>query len=174
VVQTGCSAIIASAKAGLLQPEAAHAHAGPGLREVCDAVGIPRVLHLGSCVDNSRILNLCAALCAEGGIGQDLSTLPIAAAAPEALSEETMAIGVCAVASDFWLGPTSDAILREQGIKPVDGRMPGFAACVGALPDEDTLDRLARDCRSATFSCSWDLIRTATARPRNCSAAAWR
>src|ERR1017187_8174213 len=41
-------------------------------------------------------------------------------------------------AFDYWLGPTSDGILREQGIKLVDGRMPGFAACVGALPDDET------------------------------------
>jgi acetyl-CoA synthase len=45
----------------------------------------------------------------------------------------------------FWLGPTPDGILREQGIKLVDGRMPGFAACVGALPDDETAERLARD-----------------------------
>jgi acetyl-CoA synthase len=47
--------------------------------------------------------------------------------------------------SGFWLGPASDAILREQGVKLVDGRMPGFAACVGALPDDDTAERIARD-----------------------------
>jgi carbon-monoxide dehydrogenase catalytic subunit len=29
-------------------------HAGPGLREVCEAIGIPPILHLGACVDNSR------------------------------------------------------------------------------------------------------------------------
>jgi acetyl-CoA synthase len=44
-----------------------------------------------------------------------------------------------------WLGPTSDAILREQGIKLVDGRMPGFAACVGALPSDEAAEQLARD-----------------------------
>ncbi len=98
VVQTGCSAI-ACAKAGLLQPEAAIEHAGPGLREVCAAVGVPPVLHLGSCVDNSRILLVCSALVAEGGIGGDLSELPIAAAAPEAMSEKAMTIGLYAVAS---------------------------------------------------------------------------
>ena len=49
------------------------------------------------------------------------------------------------LAADFWLGPTPDGILREQGIKLVDGRMPGFAACVGALPDDATAERLARD-----------------------------
>ncbi len=46
---------------------------------------------------------------------------------------------------DFWLGPTPDSILREQGIKLVDGRMPGFAACVGALPSEELAEQLARD-----------------------------
>jgi len=47
--------------------------------------------------------------------------------------------------SDFWLGPTPDSILREQGIKLVDGRMPGFAACVGALPNDEAAEQLARD-----------------------------
>jgi acetyl-CoA synthase len=50
-----------------------------------------------------------------------------------------------ALASDIWLGPTSDNVLREQGIKLVDGRMPGFAACVGALPDDETAEQIARD-----------------------------
>jgi carbon-monoxide dehydrogenase catalytic subunit len=101
VVQTGCSAI-ASAKAGLLRPEAAFEHAGPGLQEVCAAVGIPPVLHVGSCVDNSRILTVCVALVAEGGIGGDLSELPIAAAAPEAMSEKAITIGMYAVASGIF------------------------------------------------------------------------
>jgi carbon-monoxide dehydrogenase catalytic subunit len=101
VVQTGCSAI-ASGKAGLLRPEAALLHAGPGLQEVCAAVGIPPVLHLGSCVDNSRILAVCVALVDEGGIGGDLSELPIAAAAPEAMSEKAVTIGMYAVASGIF------------------------------------------------------------------------
>ncbi len=49
------------------------------------------------------------------------------------------------LASGFWLGPTPDSILREQGIKLVDGRMPAFAACVGALPDDETAEQIARD-----------------------------
>lgn len=101
VVQTGCSAI-ASGKAGLLRPEAALEHAGQGLQEVCAAVGIPPVLHLGSCVDNSRILSVCVALVEEGGIGGDLSELPIAAAAPEAMSEKAITIGMYAVASGIF------------------------------------------------------------------------
>ena len=62
VVQTGCMAI-ASGKQGLLQPEIKE-KAGPGLREICDTVGIPPVLHSGSCVDNSRILIACSRWCA--------------------------------------------------------------------------------------------------------------
>ena len=59
VIQTGCRAI-ACAKAGFMRPEAAEEYSGGGLREVCEAVGLPPVLHFGSCVDNSRILMACA------------------------------------------------------------------------------------------------------------------
>ncbi|MFZ8988810.1 MAG: hypothetical protein ACO2ZJ_00545, partial [Pseudohongiellaceae bacterium] len=52
---TGCNGI-ACAMEGLLTPESAKVFCGPGLAEVCETVGIPPVLHLGSCVDNSRIL----------------------------------------------------------------------------------------------------------------------
>jgi carbon-monoxide dehydrogenase catalytic subunit len=98
VVQTGCSAL-ACAKAGWLRPEAAKEIAGKGLQEICEAVGIPPVLHMGACVDNSRILIACCEMIREGGIGEDISQLPVAAAAPEAMSEKAVAIGLYAVAS---------------------------------------------------------------------------
>jgi carbon-monoxide dehydrogenase catalytic subunit len=98
VAQTGCSAI-ACGKAGLLRPEAALEHAGPGLREICEAVGIPPVLHVGSCVDNSRLLTVCMEMVKEGGVGRDFSELPVAAAAPGWWSEKAIAIGFYAVAS---------------------------------------------------------------------------
>ena len=98
VVQTGCSAI-ACGKAGLLQPEAADRYAGRGLQEVCEAVGIPPVLHVGSCVDNSRILTACLEIVKEGGIGRSFDELPVAAAAPGWWSEKAIAIGFYAVAS---------------------------------------------------------------------------
>jgi acetyl-CoA synthase len=44
-----------------------------------------------------------------------------------------------------FLGFTDDSILRTQGIKLVDGRMPGFAACVGALPTNQQAVALARE-----------------------------
>jgi carbon-monoxide dehydrogenase catalytic subunit len=97
VVQTGCMAI-ASGKQGLLQPEVKEM-AGPGLREICDTVGIPPVLHAGSCVDNSRILIACSEMVREGGLGADLSDLPVAGCAPEWMSEKAVAIGQYFVAS---------------------------------------------------------------------------
>jgi len=98
VVQTGCSAI-ACAKAGLMRPEAAMTYAGRGLREICEAVGIAPVLHVGSCVDNSRILLACVEMVKEGGLGDDISELPVAGAAPEWMSEKAISIATYFAAS---------------------------------------------------------------------------
>jgi carbon-monoxide dehydrogenase catalytic subunit len=92
VVQTGCSAI-SCAKAGFLLPDSAHKNAGKGLAEVCQAVGMPPVLHSGSCVDNSRILIALSEMVKAGGLGNDISDLPVAGAAPEWMSEKAVAIG---------------------------------------------------------------------------------
>ncbi|MDQ1349977.1 MAG: anaerobic carbon-monoxide dehydrogenase catalytic subunit, partial [Acidobacteriota bacterium] len=101
VVQTGCSAI-ACAKAGFLTPEAADKYAGKGLAEVCRTVGIPPVLHSGSCVDNSRILIALSEMVKTGGLGKDISDLPVAGAAPEWMSEKAIAIGHYFVASGVY------------------------------------------------------------------------
>ncbi len=98
VVTSGCSAI-ADAKQGLLQPEAAFQYAGAGLREICETVGIPPVLHVGACVDNSRILTTLVSIVDEGGLGKDFSQLPIAGSAPEWMSEKAVTIGFYCVAS---------------------------------------------------------------------------
>ncbi len=97
VIQTGCSAM-ACGKAGLMVPEAAQ-YAGEGLASVCEAVGIPPVLHMGSCVDNSRILIAATAMVKDGGLGDDISDLPVAGAAPEWMSEKAISIGQYFVAS---------------------------------------------------------------------------
>lgn len=102
VVQTGCSAL-ACAKEGLLIPEAAFKYAGKGLQEVCAAVGIPPVLHMGSCVDNSRILIACCNMVKEGGIGNGIDELPVAGAAPEWMSEKAIAIGWYVVTSGIFV-----------------------------------------------------------------------
>lgn len=101
VVQTGCSAV-ACAKAGMMKPESARAYAGEGLQEVCDAVGIPPVLHMGSCVDNTRILLACCEMVREGGIGEDISELPVAGAAPEWMSEKAITIATYVAASGIY------------------------------------------------------------------------
>ena len=100
VVQTGCSQI-ALAKAGLTTPEAS-VMAGPGLREVCETVGMPPVLGVGSCVDNSRILIACAEMVKEGGLGESIADLPVAGAAPEWMSEKAISIGQYFVASGVY------------------------------------------------------------------------
>jgi carbon-monoxide dehydrogenase catalytic subunit len=103
VMDTGCASV-ATAKAGFKQAKALE-KAGPGLREVCGALGVPPVLHVGSCVDNVRILVLASALA--NALGADISDLPIAGAAPEWYSEKAATIGVYFVASGVYtvLGP---------------------------------------------------------------------
>ena len=101
VLVTGCAAM-ACGKAGLLTPEAAKQYAGEGLASVCEAVGIPPVLHMGACVDNSRILMAATAVVKAGGLGEDISDLPAAGAALEWMSEKAVAIGHYFVASGVY------------------------------------------------------------------------
>jgi carbon-monoxide dehydrogenase catalytic subunit len=102
VVETGCGAI-ASAKLGLLLGEAGLDQVGPGLREVCEAVGIPPVLHMGSCVDNTRILTVLTQMVEEGGLGDDIDQIPAVGLAPEWMSEKALAIGTYCVASGAYV-----------------------------------------------------------------------
>ena len=126
VVNTGCNAQ-ACAKAGLLLPEAADL-AGEGLKGVCKALGIPPVLHMGSCVDISRILVAAAAIA--NALGVDISDLPAAGAAPEWMSEKAVAIGAYVVGSGVFtvlgtvppvLGSQAVAGLLTSGAKDVLG-----------------------------------------------------
>ncbi len=102
VVETGCGAI-ASGKAGFMMGEAALEFAGPGLREVCETVGMPPVLHMGSCVDNSRILTVLSQMATEGGLGNDISDIPAVGMAPEWMSEKALAIAGYCVASGCYV-----------------------------------------------------------------------
>jgi carbon-monoxide dehydrogenase catalytic subunit len=102
VVQTGCGAI-ASAKLGLMLGEAGLSEVGPGLREICETVGIPPVLHMGSCVDNTRILTVLTQMVEEGGLGDDIDQVPAVGLAPEWMSEKALAIGTYCVASGAYV-----------------------------------------------------------------------
>jgi len=48
-------------------------------------------------------------------------------------------------AGKLWVGPADDTILRKRGVEFVDGSAPGFAACVGALPDAETAKMIVED-----------------------------
>jgi len=101
VLTTGCNGI-ACGMAGLLTPESAAVYCGPGLAEVCETVGIPPVLSLGSCVDNSRILLAATEVVKAGGLGNDICDLPAAGSAPEWMSEKAISIGHYFVASGVY------------------------------------------------------------------------
>jgi carbon-monoxide dehydrogenase catalytic subunit len=137
VVQTGCSAI-ACAKAGLLAPEGAELYAGKGLREVCAAVGIPPVLHVGSCVDNSRILVALCNVVNEGGVGESIDEIPVAGAAPEWMSEKAISIGFYVVASGvFTVFGTPMPVLGSEKLASyiTSGMAEDYGAAFAFEPD---------------------------------------
>ena len=101
VLTTGCNGI-ACAMEGLLTPESAAVYCGPGLAEVCETVGIPPVLHCGSCVDNSRLLLAATEVVKAGGLGKDICDLPLAGSAPEWMSEKAISIGQYVVVSGIY------------------------------------------------------------------------
>ncbi|MBU1571329.1 MAG: anaerobic carbon-monoxide dehydrogenase catalytic subunit [Pseudomonadota bacterium] len=101
VLTTGCAGI-ACGMHGLLTPETAGVYCGPGLKEVCETVGIPPVLHLGSCVDNTRILLAATEMIKAGGPWKDLCDIPAVGAAPEWMSEKAIAIGQYVVSSGIY------------------------------------------------------------------------
>lgn len=95
VIGTGCWAV-AAAKAGLMDLPAREL-AGPGLKAVCEQLGIPPVLHMGSCVDCSRMLNLAGGIADH--LGVDISDLPLVGSAPEWTTEKAVAIGTYFITS---------------------------------------------------------------------------
>jgi carbon-monoxide dehydrogenase catalytic subunit len=132
VVETGCGAI-ASAKEGYMVGEAALKYAGPGLREVCETVGMPPVLHMGSCVDNSRILTVLSQMATEGGLGNDIADIPAVGMAPEWMSEKALSIATYCVASGAYVimgvtnpvsgSETVQQIIGEGWREKVGGRL---------------------------------------------------
>ncbi len=102
IVETGCGAI-AAGKVGLLLGEAGLEKVGNGLREVCETIGIPPILHMGSCVDNTRILTVLTQMVEEGGLGDDIDQIPAVGLAPEWMSEKALAIGTYCVASGVYV-----------------------------------------------------------------------
>ena len=77
---------------------------GAGLKRVCELADIPPVLHMGSCVDISRMMVLVAELAKDSGL--NISQLPVVGCAPEWMSEKAVSIGnyVVATGLDTFLG----------------------------------------------------------------------
>ena len=102
IIASGCSAQ-AAAKAGLMD-KAAKDLCGAGLKRVCELADIPPVLHMGSCVDISRMMMLAAQLSKDSGL--NISQLPVVGCAPEWMSEKAVSIGnyVVATGIDTFLG----------------------------------------------------------------------
>ena len=102
VIASGCSAQ-AAAKAGLMDKRAKDV-CGAGLKRVCELADIPPVLHMGSCVDISRMMILAAELAKDSGL--NISQLPVVGCAPEWMSEKAVSIGnyVIGTGIDTFLG----------------------------------------------------------------------
>ncbi len=124
VILSGCSAQ-AAAKAGLMDPDAKE-YCGEGLKRVCELVGIPPVLHMGSCVDISRMMILASDIAKDWGI--NISQIPLCGCAPEWMSEKAVSIGnyVVATGIDTYLGvdpytkgssEVVDLLQGEHGVK---------------------------------------------------------
>ena len=102
LIVSGCSAQ-AAAKAGLMD-KAAKELCGEGLKRVCELVDIPPVLHMGSCVDISRMMILASDIAKDWGI--NISQVPVVGCAPEWMSEKAVSLGnyVVATGIDTFLG----------------------------------------------------------------------
>ena len=126
VIVSGCSAQ-AAAKAGLMDPVQAKEYCGAGLKRVCELANIPPVLHMGSCVDISRMMILAAELAKDSGL--KISQLPVVGCAPEWMSEKAVSIGnyVVATGLDTFLG--------------VDPYVKGSSEMVNWLTGEDGINK---------------------------------
>ena len=119
LVVSGCSAQ-AAAKAGLMDKRAKDL-CGAGLKRVCELADIPPVLHMGSCVDISRMMILASELAKDSGL--KISQLPLVGCAPEWMSEKAVSIGnyVVSTGIDTYLGVEPYA----TGSAEVDGLLKG-------------------------------------------------
>jgi len=153
IVETGCSSI-ACAKEGLMLGEAGLDQVGPGLREICETIGIPPVLHMGSCVDNARILTVLAQVVEEGGLGDDIDQIPAVGLAPEWMSEKALSIGTYCMASGAYVifggsSPIegSDRVPESQLVSQfmIDGWEKLYGGKLEFIPDPDEMIKATLD-----------------------------
>lgn len=145
VVTTGCGAS-AAAKHGLMLKENAPKYAGKGLATVCELVDIPPVIHLGSCVDNSRIINICTLVAKS--LGMEVQDLPVAGCAPEWMSEKAVAIGNYVVANgiDTYLGVMPPVTGSSRAVEILCGEFRDkFGACFHVNENAEELVKMIMD-----------------------------
>ena len=138
VVASGCSAQ-AAAKAGLMDKEARNL-CGAGLKRVCELADIPPVLHMGSCVDISRMMVLAAEIAKDSG--WNISQIPLVGCAPEWMSEKAVSIGnyVVATGIDTFLGVEPYATGSDEVDKLLKGGLTDWVeACFTVEKDIDKL-----------------------------------
>lgn len=150
ILATGCASG-AFGRHGFMTPEATNQYAGEGLKAVLTAIGkaaglggpLPLVLHMGSCVDNSRAADVAVAVANK--LGVDLDKLPVAASAPEPVTEKAVAIGTWAVAAGL---PT------HLGVVP---------PVIGSKVVTEVLTRTAKDLFGGYFIVEPDPLKAASA-----------
>ena len=124
------------------EPQAAE-YCGEGLKRVCKLVGIPPILHMGSCVDISRMMVLAADLAKDWGI--NISQIPLCGCAPEWMSEKAVSIGnyVVATGIETYLGVDPYSRVRAEVTALLQGTEGGCQEWVEAhFVVEKDIDKL--------------------------------
>ena len=138
VILTGCSAQ-AAAKAGLMDKRAKDL-CGAGLKRVCELADIPPVLHMGSCVDISRMMILASEIAKDAGL--NISQLPVVGCAPEWMSEKAVSIGnyVVATGIDTFLGVAPQVTGSSEVVELLTGGLEDWVEA--SFTVETALDKL--------------------------------
>ena len=99
VLSMGCGN--AACQVAGLQTLDAKEYAGPGLKAVCELLGIPPVLSFGTCTDTGRIMLLVGAIA--DALGVDVPALPVVATAPEYMEQKATIDAMAALAFGLYV-----------------------------------------------------------------------
>ena len=124
VLSMGCGNA-AMQVAGLCSPEASDL-AGPCLKGLCQALGIPPVLSFGTCTDTGRLADLLAAISKELG-NVPVTDLPVAAVAPEYMEQKATIDAIFALAFGLYtyVNPVPTVTGGPQLVKLLTEDLPG-------------------------------------------------
>jgi len=112
--------------AGLCSPEAREL-AGPGLKGLCQALGVPPVLSYGTCTDTGRLADLLAVISKELG-NVPVTDLPVAAVAPEYMEQKATIDAIFALAFGLYtyVNPVPTVTGGPQLVKLLTEDLPGI------------------------------------------------